>query len=177
MHWHAMRRSAASLEDTRPTSYDNILQTDGEVEIAEEMIHQLNVGDPIQQGHDDTSDNLRDAFSAYDRFSVKSPVTGRSSDENKSTDTEQELSETVIRTFTAGPVTFAYERALRNRIQYAKLLKQYDTHHFTPTFVHDCLMLPGSLANVMGKVRNVSRSLPFSADGLARPLRRRSSIV
>ncbi len=55
-----------------------------------------------------------------------------------------------------GTTTFMYESALRNRIKYPKLGRgqDYDTRAFTPTFIHDCLMLPGSLATVIGKVNN-----------------------
>lgn len=53
-----------------------------------------------------------------------------------------------------GLVTFAYHRALLNRIKESKLREgsSYDIKLFTPTFVHDTLMLPGSLANLIGKV-------------------------
>ncbi|KXT15857.1 hypothetical protein AC579_10411 [Pseudocercospora musae] len=52
-----------------------------------------------------------------------------------------------------GLTTLAYERALRNRIPAAKLARRgvYDLEAYKPTFVHDILMLPGSLANLIGK--------------------------
>ncbi|CZT23477.1 uncharacterized protein RCC_09191 [Ramularia collo-cygni] len=52
-----------------------------------------------------------------------------------------------------GLVTFAYQRALLNRIK-ARDLQQggkYDLNKYTPVFLHDILMLPGSLANLIGK--------------------------
>lgn len=60
-----------------------------------------------------------------------------------------------IPSFSNGLTTFAYQQALRNRISEAKLVRhaEYDTRKYTPTFIHDCLMLPGSLANILGKVR------------------------
>ncbi|KAK3627112.1 hypothetical protein LTR56_019436 [Elasticomyces elasticus] len=53
-----------------------------------------------------------------------------------------------------GITTFAYQRALQNRIKEAKLLPRgdFDTRIWKPTFIHDCLMLPGSLANLLGKL-------------------------
>jgi len=54
---------------------------------------------------------------------------------------------------TRGPTPFAYERALLNRIRRTKLLRSgdYDTHTYTPTFLHDTLMLPGTLASLLSK--------------------------
>lgn len=50
---------------------------------------------------------------------------------------------------------FAYQRVLRNRIKDKDLSpgKKYDIEAYTPMFVHDCLMMPDSLANIRGKVR------------------------
>lgn len=50
---------------------------------------------------------------------------------------------------------FAYQRALRNRIRDDELGpgRKYDIKAYTPIFVHDCLMVPGSLATICGKVR------------------------
>lgn len=50
---------------------------------------------------------------------------------------------------------FAYHCVLRNRIRDKDLGqgKKYDVKAYTPMFVHDCLMMPGSLANIRGKVR------------------------
>lgn len=50
---------------------------------------------------------------------------------------------------------FAYQRALRNRIQDDELSKgrKYDIKAYMPMFVHDCLMMPGSMSNIRGKVR------------------------
>ena len=63
-----------------------------------------------------------------------------------------------IPVFSTGLTTLAYERALRNRIPAAKLARRgvYDIEAYKPTFVHDIMMLPGSLANLIGKVKNIS---------------------
>ena len=60
-----------------------------------------------------------------------------------------------IPTFSNGLTTFSYQQALRNRISESKLQQgaDYDIESYTPTFIHDCLMLPGSLANMLHKVR------------------------
>lgn len=49
---------------------------------------------------------------------------------------------------------FAYQRALRNRIRDDELSRgcKYDVKAYTPMFVHDCLMVPGSLASARRKV-------------------------
>ena len=53
-----------------------------------------------------------------------------------------------------GPTTFAYQSALQNRLRYDKLTPhgEYDMDVYKPTFLHDCMMQPGSLANLIGKV-------------------------
>ena len=50
---------------------------------------------------------------------------------------------------------FAYHRVLRNRVRDDDLGpgRKYDTKSYTPMFVHDCLVMPGSLATIRGKVR------------------------
>ena len=54
------------------------------------------------------------------------------------------------------PITFAYQRALANRIRspYLEPGEKYDINAYTPTFIHDTLMLPGSLANLLNKVKD-----------------------
>ncbi|KAK5167666.1 uncharacterized protein LTR77_007365 [Saxophila tyrrhenica] len=51
------------------------------------------------------------------------------------------------------PTTVHHESVLKKRIIYSKLAPgaEYDTRSYTPTFIHDCLMLPGTLATVTGK--------------------------
>ena len=82
-------------------------------------------------------------------------IQGRSSDTSQSgEDIYEDYLQVPIPSSSTGIATFAYQRALRNRIRNDKLARggDYDTRVYTPTFVHDCLMLPGSLANVLGKV-------------------------
>lgn len=59
-----------------------------------------------------------------------------------------------VPTSSIGLTTFGYQRALKTRVNHDKLLQNgaLDTHLYTPTFVHDILMLPGSLAQLIGKV-------------------------
>ncbi|TKA52885.1 hypothetical protein B0A55_12440 [Friedmanniomyces simplex] len=56
-----------------------------------------------------------------------------------------------------GVTTFAYQQALQNRIPDGKLRAngEYDARWYKPTFIHDCLMLPGSSANLLGKIDSV----------------------
>lgn len=56
---------------------------------------------------------------------------------------------------TYGECTFAYRRTLQTRIRDVKLHKhnEYDMGKYKPTFIHDLLMQPGSLANLIGDVR------------------------
>ncbi|KAK4505304.1 hypothetical protein PRZ48_003267 [Zasmidium cellare] len=50
--------------------------------------------------------------------------------------------------------TIAYQQALKNRLieQLLSDGERFDANAYTPTFLHDILMLPGSLANLLDKV-------------------------
>ena len=156
MHWHAIRRSAGSSRGRDLKCYDGTPQSHANVDITEEIVQNLHIGTPFPQGQDD----------AFDVVSPKSesPIgadsvhhhTISNDDDNKSTDSEEDFLSANKPTNSSGLTTFAYQRALRNRVRNARLSKhaEYDMRAYTPTFVHDCLMLPGSLANVIGKVRN-----------------------
>lgn len=65
-------------------------------------------------------------------------------------------------TSSPGYVTHAHQEAMKNRIPYDSLLPQnlFDPKLYTPVFLHDTLMLPGSLANLIGKVRQSNPSPP-----------------
>lgn len=68
-----------------------------------------------------------------------------------------------------GPTTFAYQRALSNRIADLKLSEggPCDVKRYMPIFIHDVLVFPASLANLVGKVRArlELRSLQLSLTG------------
>ncbi|KAM0700845.1 hypothetical protein Q7P35_012567 [Cladosporium inversicolor] len=61
-------------------------------------------------------------------------------------------------TSSPGPLTHAHQQAMAHRITYDKLLPggAFDPSLYTPVFLHDTLMLPGSLASLLGKVRYAS---------------------
>ncbi|KAM0722122.1 hypothetical protein Q7P37_001563 [Cladosporium fusiforme] len=56
-------------------------------------------------------------------------------------------------TSTPGPLTLAHQQAMANRIAQTDLQPSglFDPALYTPVFLHDTLMLPGSLANLLGK--------------------------
>lgn len=60
-------------------------------------------------------------------------------------------------TSSPGYLTHAHQQAMANRITHDKLLPggAFDPALYTPVFLHDTLMLPGSLATVLGKVRTL----------------------
>ena len=59
-------------------------------------------------------------------------------------------------TFSPGLLTHAHQQAMANRITYDAIAPGaiFDPTTYTPVFLHDTLMLPGSLAAVLGKVRD-----------------------
>ncbi|KAK4546406.1 hypothetical protein LTR36_002083 [Oleoguttula mirabilis] len=68
-------------------------------------------------------------------------------------DDEDDYFQVPIPTSSTGTTMFAYQLALQNRIKNGKLVEhgEYDMRAYKPTFIHDSLMLPGSLANFLGK--------------------------
>ena len=124
----------------------------------EATLHEQQMGPALSQDKDDAPDIVGE-FS-LPRQSPTGPVdlSTLSIKDTRSQDTSNDMEDVFlsvpIPTYSTGITTFAYQRVLRNRIKSGKLARgsDYDTRAFTPTFVHDCLMLPGSLANVLGKV-------------------------
>lgn len=59
-------------------------------------------------------------------------------------------------TSSPGYLTYAQQQAMANRIPYDLLVPggELDPSRYTPVFLHDTLMLPGSLATLIGKVRH-----------------------
>jgi hypothetical protein len=86
---------------------------------------------------------------------------GSSSDEEADTDVNT-TAETLPETTSLLPLpksspcllTHAHQQAMANRIIYDQILPggELDPSLYTPVFLHDTLMLPGSLATVIGKV-------------------------
>ena len=62
--------------------------------------------------------------------------------------------ESRLPTHTTGPSTHPYEQVLRNRIRFDRLESDGDLYirRHRPIFLHDTMMLPGSLANLIGEV-------------------------
>ena len=58
-------------------------------------------------------------------------------------------------TSSLGYLTHAHQQAMANRVTYDKITPggAFDPSLYTPVFLHDTLMLPGSLATILGKVR------------------------
>lgn len=58
-------------------------------------------------------------------------------------------------TSSPGPLTHAHQQAMSHRITYDKIMPggAFDPSLYTPVLLHDTLMLPGSLASLLGKVR------------------------
>lgn len=110
------------------------------------------------------------------------PESPASSDDGSTTYTDKPWLKVSIPWAPANNLTpYAYHRALMNRIDDAALLPghRYDIKAYTPTFLYDCLVLPGSLANVRGKVRDQACRSPVASCGTDRVftgLRRRHDL-
>lgn len=167
MRFRAKRQRSSSQESTSPDYYDASLEDnlDG---MSQDTIPEASIS------------HRQDGANAYaSTFPLPKPAdpreeghmsSGPDTNEYPSSDSD-EFFQVSIPTFSTGLTTFAYQRALRNRIQNPKLSRygEYDMRAFTPTFVHDCLMLPGSLANVLSKVKksicaHIPRALRLTAD-------------
>ena len=161
MHWHAIRHPTRTNRTKAVQGYDGPQREDETHHVDEEVLHAKAIGPPIQQGQDEACDTIFEAEtpisepqSAPISLAAATYRSNQASDKEKSTGGEEPFLKVSIPLSSSGLTTFAYQRALRNRIRDHKLARggEYDIHAFTPTFLHDCLMLPGSLANVLGKV-------------------------
>lgn len=83
-----------------------------------------------------------------------------------------ELSQFEISVTGAPVTTFGHQRALLNRMPASRLAPgaKYDASTYKPTFVHDTLALPGSLAQLLlGKVSNNAWWCSYSSCANSRP--------
>jgi hypothetical protein len=57
-------------------------------------------------------------------------------------------------TSSPGPLTQAHQQAMSHRVTYDKIIPggAFDPSLYTPVFLHDTLILPGSVASLLGKV-------------------------
>lgn len=89
---------------------------------------------------------------------VPPPTTEATTTDDNNTPTQTEarpqLANIPIPVAAKGIATGAYDRILLNRIK-ESTLKPYDTNEFPPIFIYDGLMLPGSLANLLGEVHEI----------------------
>jgi len=70
---------------------------------------------------------------------------------------EAELSRASVTVQLHSLATFAYQQALRCRMSHSILARggEYNVERYTSIFVHDCLMLPGSMASLLNRVRYI----------------------
>ena len=123
-------------------------------------LHEQNTGTTISAGQDDAVDMVGEFALSYERIKDLPPAK-----DDDTRETEGYFLNVPMPSSPTGISTFAYARALRNRIRSGKLAREgdYDSRAFTPTFVHDCLMLPGSLTNVLGKVNDHLTASAYSS--------------
>lgn len=145
-------RQASSL------AYDGTPEIHQKYDTNLESLHAMEIGPPIPQGHDEALDDRADLEPstpvALMEIEQKEHPKANLEDSPSTDEDDEEYCQVPISTFSVGMTTFSYQQALRNRIKDSKIARhgEYDTRKYTPTFIHDCLMLPGSLANVLGKV-------------------------
>lgn len=95
-------------------------------------------------------------------------------DDDDDSDDENSFLQVAMPCSLAGLATYTYQLALRNRIHADKLerSRELDMHKYTPTFIHDSLMLPGSLSSHTNKVHS---HVPLSSGNIYSPLSQGSS--
>lgn len=156
MHWRAIRHSTSSCESSVPRTNPPLASTQeqGFADGSSEDIHDLTMDVPL--GHD----NAADARAAVHepRLTVRVRAAEQETETVDGIDDGHDFLQVSMPSFSTGITTFAYQRALRNRILNDKLRSggEISMSRFTPTFIHDCLMLPGSLSNLLMKVRSLS---------------------
>lgn len=155
MHWHAIRQSTGSCESgSSPAQLGSSTfhEHDKQDVSIEDDIATMN----IPFGHDNAAD-IRLPFEpslilAATKLESTSEI---ANDEIETSVDEDDYIQVAIPWVSDGLTPYAYQLALQNRIKNDKLTRhgEYDMGAYKPTFIHDCLMLPGSLASFLGKVR------------------------
>lgn len=131
------------------------LDEDDDSSDGKEELHQSRT----DYGHDDASDAKDEIRQIFLRASHQmthlsvGPADHGLSTENQPNEPNPMNLQIPMPLLSDGLVTFAYKRALLNRIKEHKLREggRYDPSRYTPIFLHDMLMLPGSLASLIGK--------------------------
>ncbi|EGP90592.1 uncharacterized protein MYCGRDRAFT_90661 [Zymoseptoria tritici IPO323] len=157
MHFHAIQRSNGRTESTSTENVPSRIQQDLEnrPHLAPRNVDITKKVSPY--GHDDAADVQTMASLSKRQIlndaSFNASLTSQGDSEQGSLPPVERHLQVAIPTSSPGLTTFAYQRALRNRIEASKLLKDntYDLTRYTPTFIHDALMLPGSLAGLLSK--------------------------
>ena len=166
MHWRAIKQSSGRNRSNSLPFGDQAHDPERPYQDHEEALQTRHVGAPIPQGQDEACDDQPAVALSKDLIGTESVQSTISS--NFSTQGESSFRVPIPIT-SNGLVTFAYQRALRNRIKDIKLASdgEYDMHRYTPTFIQDCLMLPGTLASALEKVYINTRSDKARSKNLA----------
>lgn len=150
-----IRRSSASQGSREPGCYDERPHHHKTPPDDMENVHSLAVRAAIPVGWDDALSREHEIQLGFEALEKEMHRLQQSvKDTIDQSDHEISFLDVPIPTApTNNMTTFAHQKALRNRIKDSKFARnaEYDMRAFTPTFIHDCLMLPGSLANVLGK--------------------------
>ncbi|KAK0890187.1 hypothetical protein LTR02_014873 [Friedmanniomyces endolithicus] len=156
MHWYAIQRSTRSHESYPAVNRAEPLHAQDQHHSGEAPISSRDHIRNMPLGHDDAADaRSRKMEAKFLHVVVPEPKNGNNED-TRLEDVEEYL-QISMPISSSGVTTFAYQLALQNRINDGKLQPHgvFDTRSFKPTFIHDCLMLPGSLANLLGKIESV----------------------
>ncbi|KAK0934856.1 hypothetical protein LTR29_013570 [Friedmanniomyces endolithicus] len=156
MHWYAIKRSTRSHESYRALNRVEPLHAQGQNYSGEVPDTPREDTSSMPLGYDNTADarsRTKEATSLH--VNVAELESGIYEDIRRGD--KGEYLQISMPISSSGTITFAYQLALQNRIDNGKLQPQgvYDTRSYKPTFIHDCLMLPGSLANLLGKIESV----------------------
>ena len=154
MHWHAIVRSNRSYRTSNLLERVGVRSSDA-LQESDALSRSCKADTLLPFGHDDAADT-RLVFQPGSAIDIAEEETVRVKEDEESKDYEDHFLPVSMPVSSSGSTTFSYQLALQNRLHNDKLTSQgeYDTSVYKPTFIHDCMMLPGSLANLVGKVRS-----------------------
>ncbi|KAK3680046.1 hypothetical protein LTR78_000423 [Recurvomyces mirabilis] len=155
MHWHARNQSTRAHEDAAHEEEIQLKDASDHIPDDEDSDH-YDLPTSIPLGNDDAAD-VKTGCGLPDLCLPLRDVHVRDTQPEaceSSLEAGDDFLQRLIPTSTPGTTPFGYQQALKNRLMNGKLQPhgEYDMHAFTPTFIHDCLMLPGSLTQLLKKL-------------------------
>ncbi|KAF2773153.1 hypothetical protein EJ03DRAFT_371586 [Teratosphaeria nubilosa] len=148
MHWHDLRHPPSTKGNPIPQLDGRDLEDQSEAAVTEDTPEPPTRECEIPYGNDDAADIKAELPRPDILVYVNNEPTSAADDDGD----DNNIFPVQIPFLTHGLCTAGYQRALQTRLKTADIRPHgcWDTTPYKPVFIHDILMQPGSLANIIG---------------------------